>query len=78
MSVRNDAPVRIGNWTPENYDQKYRGEVTLADALANSLNTIAAQLVMEVGPQNVVKLAHRLGIDSTCRPMHRSRSARRK
>ncbi|MDK1492415.1 transglycosylase domain-containing protein [Sinorhizobium sp. 7-81] len=64
MSVRNDAPVRIGNWTPENYDQKYRGEVTLTDALANSLNTIAAQLVMEVGPQNVVKLAHRLGIDS--------------
>ncbi|MQX17290.1 PBP1A family penicillin-binding protein [Sinorhizobium terangae] len=64
MSVRNDAPVRIGNWTPENYDQKYRGEVTLADALANSLNTIAAALVMEVGPQNVVKLAHRLGIDS--------------
>ncbi|MDK1377472.1 MULTISPECIES: transglycosylase domain-containing protein [unclassified Sinorhizobium] len=64
MSVRNDAPVRIGNWTPENYDQKYRGEVTLADALANSLNTIAAELVVEVGPQNVVKLAHRLGIDS--------------
>ncbi|WEX77566.1 penicillin-binding protein [Sinorhizobium numidicum] len=64
MSVRNDAPVRIGNWTPENYDQKYRGDVTLADALANSLNTIAAQLVMEVGPQQVVKVAHRLGIDS--------------
>ena len=33
-------------------------------ALANSLNTIAAQLVMEVGPQNVMKLAHRLGIES--------------
>ena len=64
MSIRNDGPVRIGNWTPENYDQKYRGEVTLADALANSLNTIAAQLVMEVGPSNVVKVAHRLGIDS--------------
>ncbi|MEI2301162.1 transglycosylase domain-containing protein [Ensifer sp. MJa1] len=64
MSIRNDGPVRIGNWTPENYDQKYRGEVTIADALANSLNTIAAQLVMEVGPQNVVKVAHRLGIDS--------------
>ena len=64
MSVRNDAPVRIGNWTPQNYDEKYRGEVTLAEALANSLNTIAAQLVMEVGPQNVIKLAHRLGIES--------------
>ena len=64
MSIRNDAPVRIGNWTPQNYDEKYRGEVTLASALANSLNTIAAQLVMEVGPQNVIKLAHRLGIES--------------
>lgn len=63
-SVRNDAPVRIGKWTPENYDQKYRGPVTLATALANSLNTIAAELVMEVGPEHVVKVAHRLGIES--------------
>jgi penicillin-binding protein 1A len=63
-SIRNDAPVRIGNWTPENYEQKYRGPVTVATALANSLNTIAAQLVMETGPDNVIKLAHRMGIDS--------------
>ena len=63
-SIRNDAPVRIGNWTPENYDEKYRGPVTLSNALANSLNTIAAQLVMEVGPDHVIKLAHRLGIES--------------
>ncbi len=63
-SVRNDAPVRIGKWTPENYDQKYRGPVTLTSALANSLNTIAAELVMEVGPEHVVKVAHRLGIES--------------
>ncbi len=64
LSVRNDAPVKIGKWTPENYDQKYRGEVTLSSALTNSLNTIAAQLVMEVGPNEVVKLARRLGIES--------------
>ncbi len=63
-SIRNDAPVRIGNWTPENYDQKYRGEVTLSTALANSLNTIAAQLVMEVGPTRVTQVAHRMGIES--------------
>ncbi len=63
-SVRSDAPVRIGKWTPENYDQKYRGQVTLTSALADSLNTIAAQLVMEVGPDQVAKLAHRLGIES--------------
>lgn len=63
-SIRNDAPVKIGKWTPENYDQKYRGEVTLATALANSLNTIAAQLVMEVGPDRVSQVAHRMGIES--------------
>ncbi len=64
QSVRQDAPVRIGNWTPVNYDRKYRGPVTLNTALAKSLNTIAAQMVMEVGPQTVVETAHRLGIRS--------------
>ncbi|SOE17031.1 penicillin-binding protein 1A [Hoeflea halophila] len=64
LSVRNDAPVKIGKWTPENYDNKYRGEVTLSDALTHSLNTVAAQLVMEVGPRTVVQTARRLGIEA--------------
>jgi penicillin-binding protein 1A len=63
-TVYNDGPVKIGNWTPENFDQKYRGPVTLSTALTNSLNTIAAQLVNQVGPTNVIQLAHRVGIDS--------------
>lgn len=63
-SIRHDAPVKIGNWTPRNYDKKYRGPVSLDHALAGSLNTISAQLVMEVGPQTVVSIAQRLGIRS--------------
>ena len=63
-SVRNDAPVRIGNWTPSNYDDQYRGPVTLSEAMTKSLNTVAAQLVMEAGPENVVQTAKRLGIES--------------
>lgn len=63
-SIRQDAPIRIGNWQPKNYDNKYRGAVSLKTALSKSLNTIAAQLVMETGPQKVVRLAHRLGISS--------------
>ncbi|PCI03190.1 MAG: penicillin-binding protein [Hyphomicrobiales bacterium] len=63
-SIRMDAPVKIGNWTPKNYDKKYRGAVTLSTALAKSLNTVAAQLATEVGPGNVVATAHRLGINS--------------
>jgi membrane peptidoglycan carboxypeptidase len=76
--VRNDAPVKIGKWTPENYDNKYRGNVTLSDALTHSLNTVAAQLVMEVGPKTVVKTARRLGIEARSRPTPRLRSALRK
>ena len=63
-SVRNDAPVRIGKWTPDNYKGKYLGRVTLTEALAKSLNSVSAQLVMEVGPQAVVEVAHRMGVES--------------
>lgn len=63
-TVRVDEPVRIGNWTPKNYNNKYRGPVTLGTALALSLNTVAARLAAEVGPDNVVRTAHRLGINS--------------
>ena len=64
QSIRNDAPIKIGKWTPQNYGGKYYGQVTLSEALARSLNSVAAQLVMEAGPKNVVEVAHRMGIES--------------
>ncbi len=67
-TVRIDAPVTIGNWSPENYTDQYRGPVTLMTALSNSLNTVAAQLAAEVGPDRVVEVAHRLGIASDLAP----------
>jgi penicillin-binding protein 1A len=63
-TVRKDTPVNIKGWTPENYDRGYRGPITLRDALALSLNTVAVKLNMEVGPDAVVQTAHRLGIAS--------------
>ena len=63
-SVEVDEPVQIGNWSPENYRKKYLGPVTLETALALSLNTVAAKLVMQVGPETMVAVAHRLGITS--------------
>jgi len=63
-SVRNDAPVKIGTWTPRNPGGKYMGAVTLTTALSHSLNSVAAQLIMEVGPDSVIEVAHRLGIHS--------------
>ncbi len=60
----NDAPVKIGNWSPSNYDNRFRGPVTVADALMRSLNTIAAQLTAQVGPAAVIETAKRMGIHS--------------
>jgi penicillin-binding protein 1A len=59
-----DEPVQIGNWRPENYRKKYLGPVALETALALSLNTVAAKLAVDVGPEAVAAVAHRLGITS--------------
>lgn len=67
-TIVNDAPVKIGNWTPENYEKEYKGPVPLSYALSRSINTVAAQLVMAVGPEKVVSMAHRLGVDSDIQP----------
>jgi penicillin-binding protein 1A len=67
-SLQIDEPVRIGDWEPENYKRKYLGRVTLKKALALSLNTVAAKLAVQVGPENVVTTAHRLGINSELVP----------
>ena len=70
-SVFRDAPVSINGWRPANYDGKYAGDVTLRDALARSLNTVAVRLVMEVGRWRVIRTARRLGISS---PLHNNPS----
>jgi penicillin-binding protein 1A len=63
-----DAPIRIGKWSPENFDKKFRGPVTLTQALSTSLNTVAVRLAMEAGPENVVSVAQRLGMTSILQP----------
>lgn len=59
-----DEPVKIGNWEPRNYTNKYLGPMTLQTALAQSINTVAARLASEVGTSNVAATAKRLGITS--------------
>jgi penicillin-binding protein 1A len=58
-----DAPLRIGKWSPVDFEPGFRGEVTLEQALALSLNTCAVRLEMQVGgPATVAAAARRLGI----------------
>lgn len=67
-TVRIDQPTKIGDWEPENYTKRYRGPMTIREALKHSINTIAAQITVEVGPSNVAKLAGSFGIESELRP----------
>ncbi len=68
LSIKWDAPVKFktasGVWAPHNYKPEYLGPVTLRTALAKSINTVAAQLVAEMGVDAVIDVMRRLGISS--------------
>lgn len=63
-TVRRDQPVDIAGWSPGNYTNRFRGPMTIRAALKLSINTVAAQIGAEVGPDKVVELAKRFGITS--------------
>lgn len=63
-----DGPVSIRGWQPHDFEPGYRGDVTLAEALALSLNTVAAQVADRVGIETVIATAHDLGIASPLAP----------
>jgi penicillin-binding protein 1A len=63
-TIREDKPIVVKGWKPENYTREYFGPVTLTQALAMSLNTVAVRLTLEFGPTAVTRTAHRLGIAS--------------
>ena len=59
-----DGPVRFGNYQPHDFGNKYLGDVTVSEAVAESINTVAVQVLQRVGVDNVIATAHRLGITS--------------
>ena len=67
-TVREDSPIAVRGWKPENYEHEYMGPVTLTQALANSLNTVSVRLTLEFGPAAVIRTAYRLGINSLLEP----------
>lgn len=62
--TRIDGPVKLGDWEPENYGGSYAGTVTIADALAKSINTVAVKLGQEVGVDAIGELSRRFGLTS--------------
>lgn len=67
LSVVLDAPISIGNWSPQNYGHSYAGRVTLQTAFAKSINTVPVRLAQQFGRDKIVEMAHRLGVKSELR-----------
>jgi penicillin-binding protein 1A len=55
-------------WVVHNYDGEGGGRMNLVDATVQSINTVYAQLIMDVGPEQVVQLASKMGIRSQLAP----------
>lgn len=63
-----DGPVEIGGWKPRNYDGKYHGAMSLRDAVARSVNTVAVQVSERVGRDRVIETGRRLGLTGDMKP----------
>ncbi len=65
LDVRTAYPQETGApYVPENYDRQFHGPVSLRIALARSYNIPAVEMMNRVGVENVIRTAHRMGINT--------------
>ena len=64
----NDAPLTIGDWSPQNSDGKFDGPLTLRQALAKSKNLVSVRLVQHMGTPDARQWAGRYGFDVDKQP----------
>ncbi len=69
-----DSPIVVEqrgskDWEPKNYDRKYRGDVTVREALTFSLNIPTVELAQKVGLRNIVGTANKFGIGEGLKPV---------
>ncbi len=59
-----DAPLSLHGYHPHDYDRAYRGEVTMTEALADSMNTAAIRILLRAGgARRVIRVARSLGLN---------------
>lgn len=65
-----DSPFVVDGYEPKNYSESFRGWMNLRDALTNSINIIAVKVLIDVGFEPTIKLAHDMGIKSPLKPTY--------
>jgi penicillin-binding protein 1A len=65
-----DSPLIIDGYEPKNYDEGFRGWISMKDALTKSINIVAVRVMMKVGFEPTIRTAHKMGIKSELKPMY--------
>lgn len=64
MTWVSDARIQIGSWNPRNHKYQSRGQITLQDAMAYSVNSVSVRLAQQLGLPRIVETARRMGMQS--------------
>jgi penicillin-binding protein 1A len=65
-----DAPFDVDGYKPKNAGKHFKGQISMRDALVNSVNIIAIKILIDTGWQPVIDTAHKMGIESKLEPFY--------
>jgi penicillin-binding protein 1A len=65
-----DANFTVDGYKPRNFGGTYRGWISMRDALTSSINVVAVKVLMDVGFEPTIELAHKMGIKSELKPVY--------
>ncbi len=65
-----DAPFDVDGYKPKNAGKSFKGQISMRDALVNSVNIIAIKILIDTGWQPVIDVAHKMGIESKLEPYY--------
>ncbi len=65
-----DNAYTVDGYTPKNFSNKHRGWLSIYDALTSSINVVAVKVLIDVGWQPVIDIAHKMGIESELKPYY--------
>lgn len=65
-----DAPFIVDGYEPKNYSEKFRGWLSIRDALISSVNVVAVKALIDIGWNPVIEIAQKMGIESKLHPTY--------
>lgn len=67
-TIVSDTPVTTNDWSPQNYDGLFLGEIPMREALAKSRNLASVRIIMDINPSYAASYAKRFGFASNLSP----------